>query len=72
MAVPISARNTVAMRKQASYPSGDFQYVRIARFANSYRRGEITADDIPMFEREAVMVYLLEHPRIHGPRSSDG
>jgi hypothetical protein len=64
VAVPlIPAQNVIAMRKQRSYPSGEPDTERISSFAFRYRHGMIHADDIPMWEREAVMVYLLEHPR---------
>lgn len=37
--------------------------VQIALWAQRYRRGEIMPDAIPPEQREAVMVWLLSHPK---------
>ncbi len=64
----IPARNEQAIAKRKTYPSMAPAYERIKHFADRYRAGTVTADGIPPTEREAVMVYLLEHPRRYEAR----
>ena len=59
----IPARNVQAIAKRKTYPSMAPAYERIKHLAYRYRTGTVTAEQIPVEDREAVQDYLARHPK---------
>lgn len=67
----IPARNEITNAKARGAPS--YQRASFAHYVESralaYRNGALTAEDLTPLTRQAVMVWLLEHPRAASQRT---